>query len=153
MTEKTIDENIKEAAKEETSAAFAQTARIARLLYDGTLVIYVDDYSKVRGVLVREWGSQNGALFHKDADRPQKVVAQVTFDEEKLREIVKEAVERFKEEYEIADRPQGEWVATDDTDEWYGLTYKCNICGSEAIGGRDNYCYNCGAKMKGADDE
>lgn len=71
MTEKTIDENIKEAAKEETSAAFTQTARIARLLYDGTLVIYVDDYSKVRGVLVREWGSQNGALFHKDADRPQ----------------------------------------------------------------------------------
>ena len=97
MTEKTIDENIKEAAKEETSAAFAQTARIARLLYDGTLVIYVDDYSKVRGVLVREWGGQNGALFHKDADRPQ-----------------------------------GEWVATDDTDERYGLTYKCNICGSEA---------------------
>lgn len=32
------------------------------------------------------------------ADRPQKVTAQVTFDEEKLREIVKEAVERFKEE-------------------------------------------------------
>lgn len=52
-----------------------------------------------------------------------------------------------------ADRPQGEWVATDDTDEWYGPTYKCNICGSEAIGGRDNYCYNCGARMKGADDE
>lgn len=40
------------------------------------------------------------------ADRPQKVIAQVTFDEEKLREIVKEAVERFKEEYEIVDRPQ-----------------------------------------------
>lgn len=38
------------------------------------------------------------------ADRPKEVVAQVTFDEEKLREIVKEAVERFKEEYEIADR-------------------------------------------------
>ena len=38
-----------------------------------------------------------------------KVVAQVTFDEEKMREIVKEAVERFKEEYEIADKPQ-EWI-------------------------------------------
>ena len=37
-----------------------------------------------------------------------KVIAQVTFDEEKMREIVKEAVERFKEEYEITDRPQGE---------------------------------------------
>lgn len=29
MTEKTIDENIKEAAKEETSTAFAQTALTA----------------------------------------------------------------------------------------------------------------------------
>ena len=44
------------------------------------------------------------------ADRPKEVIAQVTFDEEKLREIVKEAVERFKEEYEVADRPQGEWI-------------------------------------------
>ena len=52
-----------------------------------------------------------------------------------------------------ADRPQGEWVATDDTDEWYGGVYKCNICGSEVIGGCDNYCPNCGARMKGADDE
>lgn len=154
MTEKTIDENIKEAAKEETSAAFAQTARIARLLYDGTLVIYVDDYSKVRGVLVREWGSQNGALFHKDADRPQKVVAQVTFDEEKLREIVKEAVERFKEEYEIADRPQGEWMH----DTSSPIAYRCSACNtlqhwSVIQNGRYHFCPNCGARMKGADDE
>ena len=44
------------------------------------------------------------------ADRPKKVIAQITFNEEKLREIVKEAVERFKEEYEITDRPRGEWI-------------------------------------------
>lgn len=43
------------------------------------------------------------------ADIPKKVIAQITFDEEKLREIVKEAVERFKEEYEIIDSPQ-EWI-------------------------------------------
>ena len=152
MTEKAIDENIKEAAKEETSAAFAQTARIARLLYDGTLVIYVDDYSKVRGVLVREWGSQNGALFHKDTDRPPKVVAQVTFDEEKLREIVKEAVERFKEEYEIADRPQGKWKAKSFHE------YFCHNCGFSFDAMKceflENmkYCPNCGVP-KGADDE
>lgn len=48
---------------------------------------------------------------------------------------------------------QGEWVATDVTDEWYGLVYKCNLCGSEVIGGCDNYCPNCGVKMKGADDD
>ena len=153
MTEKAIDENIKEAAKEETSAAFAQTARIARLLYDGTLVIYVDDYSKVRGVLVREWGSQNGALFHKDTDRPPKVVAQVTFDEEKLREIVKEAVERFKEEYEIADRPQGKWIFDPEilcSDIGvYSAGYRCSVCGKDyfKVEGM-NYCPNCGADMR-----
>ena len=32
-----------------------------------------------------------------------KVIAQVTFDEDKLREIVHEAVERIKEEYDIVD--------------------------------------------------
>lgn len=64
---------------------------------------------------------------------------------------------------DLLDRPQGEWVATKDFDEWYGLVYECNICGSETIGGCDNYCPNCGARMfvkdinvpnkKGADDE
>ena len=34
-----------------------------------------------------------------------KVIAQVTFDEDKLREIVHEAVERIKEEYDIVDNP------------------------------------------------
>lgn len=36
-------------------------------------------------------------------DPKTKVVAQVTFDEDKLREIVHEAVERIKEEYDIVD--------------------------------------------------
>ena len=92
------------------------------------------------------------------ADRPQKVIAQVTFDEEKLREIVKEAVERFKEEYEVADRPQGEWVWHEDED-----ICNCSECEFEidATGciepmeyvGVFHYCPNCGARMKGADDE
>lgn len=52
----------------------------------------------------------NAVCRAPSADRPREVIAQVTFDEEKLREIVKEAVERFKEEYEVADSPQGEWI-------------------------------------------
>ena len=103
------------------------------------------------------------------ADSPQKVVAQVTFDEEKLREIVKEAVERFKEEYEIADRPQGEWTErevfrSDDNntsnpiiDDWQSA--KCSVCGKYHTTpylyyfDDFNYCPHCGAQMKGADDE
>lgn len=61
------------------------------------------------------------------ADRPQKVVAQITFDEEKLCEIVKEAVERFKKEYEVIDRPQGKWIYCEDDEGQDG--YKCSECG------------------------
>jgi len=41
-----------------------------------------------------------------------KVVAQVTFDEDKMREIAHETVERFKEEYDIVDNSDAvsEWI-------------------------------------------
>ena len=84
------------------------------------------------------------------ADRPQKVIAQITFDEEKLREIVKDAVERFKEEYEITDRPQGEWKPKNHHTDY------CSECGFEETQWRTTeyrFCPLCGAHMKGADDE
>ena len=46
-----------------------------------------------------------------------------------------------------ADRPQGEWI--DD-----GFAHRCSICGKQGVGIEYyNYCPNCGARMKGADDE
>ena len=46
-----------------------------------------------------------------------------------------------------ADRPQGEWI--DD-----GFAHRCSICGKQGVGIEYyNYCPNCGAMMKGADDE
>ena len=52
------------------------------------------------------------------------------------------------------DRPQGEWIEVDD----YFIRCKCSICGWESHKYEDDvygmpYCPNCGAKMKGADDE
>ena len=57
-----------------------------------------------------------------------------------------------------ADRPQGEWILQEDDD-----IYNCSECEFEidATGCIDpteyveiyNYCPNCGARMKGADDE
>ena len=85
-------------------------------------------------------------------DKPQKIIAQITFDEEKLHEIVKEAVERFKEECEITDRPQGKWINGHSTSGFY---YKrCNQCFAvidDTFFGESsfdvNFCPNCGAKM------
>ena len=50
-----------------------------------------------------------------------------------------------------ADRPQGEWIYTNDplrlNDEW-----ACSRCGNISFM-RTNFCDRCGARMKGADDE
>ena len=59
-----------------------------------------------------------------------------------------------------ADRPQGEWIVTDE-DGWANGTHAliCSECGEgyhlniERVIGDWNFCPNCGAKMKGADDE
>ena len=101
-----------------------------------------------------------GALAELPAIEPKaKVIAQVTFDEEKLREIVKKAVERFKEEYEITDRPQGEWVGEADGyyngelvyDTWY--CSNCDYVVDDEEPPTWNFCPYCGADMRGKDDE
>ena len=55
----------------------------------------------------------------------------------------KTAYERGK-----ADRPQGEWIL-------FPMGYLvCSVCGSHHSNSKPcNYCDNCGAQMKGADDE
>lgn len=50
-----------------------------------------------------------------------------------------------------ADRPQGEWVESpyENAD---GMTmYRCSECGCLCEGGY-NYCFMCGARMKGEDE-
>lgn len=51
----------------------------------------------------------------------------------------------------FADRPQGKWIIEMDTN---GNTYgRCSICNMKQYAGQLNFCPDCGAKMKGVDDE
>ena len=69
-----------------------------------------------------------------------------------------EAVKQLKD-LPSAERPQGEWKPFDlkwGRSIWYctaceeGVEVPCDICTHKPI---YNFCPNCGAKMKGADDE
>ena len=47
-----------------------------------------------------------------------------------------------------ADRPQGEWIKI--SERWF--VFKCSVCGN-TFDELTDFCPNCGARMKGADDE
>ena len=65
----------------------------------------------------------------------------------------------FATAVEIADRPQGEWIDAEIPLESGGTLpiQVCNLCKTfyplAYTGGGHRFCPNCGARMKGADDE
>ena len=65
----------------------------------------------------------------------------------------------FSTAVEIADRPQGEWIDAEIPLESGGSMpiQVCNLCKTfyplAYTGGGHRFCPNCGARMKGADDE
>ena len=81
------------------------------------------------------------------ADRPQDDEFK-NFDRGDLIALIEAQKERIGEL--LADRPQGEWI--DGSGGIEGAWNYCSVCGEQAIDLYD-YCPNCGARMKGADDE
>lgn len=47
-------------------------------------------------------------------------------------------------DYMKEQRPQGEWKL-------HGMIYYCSECGHDYEQGGNNFCGNCGARMKGSD--
>ena len=91
------------------------------------------------------------------ADEPQKTLAEALApytNREELMMADAEArgyAEGFKEGLE-ADRPQGEWIEVEEDWRHQIEFWKCSEC-DFAVSSMYNYCPDCGARMKGADDE
>lgn len=66
-------------------------------------------------------------------------------------------VNEILEKVPSADRPQGEWIITEQDNGHKWTHRKCSECGKgiiEPLGVSGmNFCPNCGARMKGADDD
>ena len=101
------------------------------------------------------------AIDYAETVEPEKVLlANVTFDEDKLKEIVQtEVIDKIKSGKLVVkkeDRPQGEWIITEELKGAGGIVYrtrKCNKCGWEfSLVIPRNFCPNCGAKMKGEEE-
>lgn len=78
---------------------------------------------------------------------------------QRLNESCSNLLDRDKEALDLAikaleDRPQGKWELCKDTDGEYGI---CSNCSKDTdfsyYGKAYNYCPNCGAKMKEAENE
>lgn len=52
---------------------------------------------------------------------------------------------------DVRENVHGSWGDREGFDEMFGYTYPCKVCGKIEIG-QPNFCPNCGADMKVADD-
>ena len=91
----------------------------------------------------------------KTIDRDLLIRKYINTDIEKFHNSdVKIVLENLKQnilKMPTEDRPQGEWIIEIDIN---GNTYgRCSICGMKQYAGQLNFCPDCGAKMKGTDND
>ena len=103
---------------------------------------------KMYRVEMNSKGMPNFATAKEVADRPSAVDLSSVYST-----AYKSGYEKGK-----ADRPQGEWifktVFPNDKSEFPMGYLECPVCGSHHSNSTPcNYCDNCGARLKGADDE
>lgn len=88
---------------------------------------------------------QHGGSFYEEKAKACRAVAEETY---RLADWLEE-LQKLRE-----GRPQGRWKAVKASIYPYGYDVECSVCGfrmGSSFGYK--YCPNCGAYMKGADDE
>ena len=72
-----------------------------------------------------------------------KPIANITIDEEKMKEYVEQAKAETLAEYKI-ERKQGKWIDIGNT----GSSNFCSVCKEFVLSTHLNFCSNCGAQMQ-----
>ena len=55
---------------------------------------------------------------------------------------------------EALERKRGKWIPIKDDEHWYVLRWECSCCGFRTTSDKmANYCEDCGADMRGEEDE
>ena len=130
-------------------------------------IIYREDAIKALDVSIYKDDIEDAINAIPSADRPQGNVDAVDIFEREMHNLEQGYITlgEFDERIEplrhlCYGRPQGEWIGCRHEDsEWLSPMadfYKCSICGKivNLLQMRSyNYCPNCGARMKGAEDE
>ena len=105
-------------------------------------ILDVDEFNKIVGKALEECREEISDSFYRGA----KLMI------DNVNEMAEETA------VEVADRPQGEWVFKtvfpNDKSEFPMGYLVCSVCGSHYSNSTPcNYCDNCGARMKGAEDD
>ena len=81
----------------------------------------------------------------------EEVVSDIPSVEQTIEIDADQLAKLLREGWTIHSEPkQGEWIGKGDCE---AISVKCSICGRDNGLNASNFCPNCGARMKGADDE
>lgn len=70
------------------------------------------------------------------------------------KETLREAIEAWNRRTSIEpERERGEWIEDYDPVKFREFRYKCSKCGARTVEWADNFCYQCGAYMRGEQDD